>query len=244
MWFPDSSPGPLALWLVLLVVLAGRTVAIVVGVTVAAHIGWPGTLIVFSTQIVVHKVLSQPLSHVILTVSLAGIYHSLSFYRRGKWRYCLPKFSHPVLCLWVSTQYSVCYMSFFNVLLNTQYSRCGWECYKSWWEKKQKRRRHQGTRAAWQRWWWWWWGSESRGDGPKHDLQVCEPGWCLTCLSPPWTSRLGTRLSSPQWLGEIPWTKERLAWVLVLSACPLQPSLCISKHFSGSPPGKFNLMNS
>ena len=84
MWFPDSSPGPLALRLVLLVVLAGRIIVIVVGVTVAAHRVWPGILIVFSTRIVLHKVLSQPLSRVILMVTLAGIYHSLSFYRRGK----------------------------------------------------------------------------------------------------------------------------------------------------------------
>lgn len=75
--------------------------------TVAAPIASPGKLIMFSMCIVVNKkALPQPLSYVTLTIIPAGRHHSLSFYRRGKYRYCLPKFSHPVLCLQASTQYS------------------------------------------------------------------------------------------------------------------------------------------
>lgn len=161
MWFPDFLPGHLALWLIWMVVLAGPMVVIVVSVTVAVNIVLAGILIMFSTHIAVNKVLSQPLSHVILTVTLAGRYHSLSFYRTGKWRYCLPKFSHPALCLPARTRSSVCYMSFWmccqtlstpDVARNTTY--------KSWWERKQKRRQHQ-DRAAWE----WERGAVSRATG-------------------------------------------------------------------------------
>lgn len=225
MWFPDSSPGHLALWLVLLVVLAGCMIITVVSVTVAAHIVLPGIPIMFSTHLAVNKVLSQPLSHVILTVTLAGRYHSLSLYRRGKWRYCLPKFSHPVLCLQASTQHSVCYASFLmccqtlsapDVASNT----------RSWWEKKQKAQSCLGVGV----------GGRVKGCWAKPWF-TCMGTWIIFHFSPSslhlqaghqTLAPLAARGDPPK-KGDAcrgPAADRSLRWLF--PASPLQPSLCIS----------------
>lgn len=69
----------------------------VVSVTAAAYTVLPGIPILFSTPTVVNKVLSWPLSHFTLLVTLGGGYYSLLCYRRENCRYCLLEFSSSAL---------------------------------------------------------------------------------------------------------------------------------------------------
>lgn len=141
MGFPDPSAHCSSLWLVL-----AKLVAIVVlRVSVATYIVLVGSLIMFSSWMMLSKVHPQTLFHFILKVIPGTV----------SWSLVLPKrqlsvmSSHVQCCLDIS-QYSLpfCYSPLPNVFLSIKYSSCDQEHNKPCWEKKQKRKQGPDSSPA------------------------------------------------------------------------------------------------
>lgn len=213
----------------------------VVSVTAAAYTVLPGIPILFSTPTVVNKVLSWPLSHFTLLVTLGGGYYSLLCYRRENCRYCLLEFSSSAL-LWAQTWHSFSYNIQFECVCQTLNTV---DVARDTTDLDGKRSRREGNTKTPE------WPGEKGVDGNAGLGYASQSGNSDFSPSSP-SLHLGSRVSSPltpcrEWCYRFPRSVLVPTLALVFSTfppCSHHFMWAPGEYFLQSPPRKFSLISS